>query len=150
MKLNKSKAITTVLMIFAVFIAPAFAGNAAQQQAARFSIIETANGFLRLDQENGSISICKQENGQMVCKVGADERLAYQAEIDRINQQLDKIKVRLDALEGRKSAAKLNPDASKAKEEAEFNRALKFADKAFRHFFGMVKELKKEEKKDAI
>ncbi len=150
MKLNRTNSITAVLMIFAVFAAPALAGNAAPQQAARFSVIETANGFLRLDQENGSISICKEENGQMICKVGADERRAYQVEIDRINQQLDKIKIRLDALEGRKSAAKLDPDASKAKEEDEFNRALKFADKAFRHFFGMVKELKKEEQKDAI
>ena len=86
----------------------------------------------------------------MSCKLAADERHAYQKEIDSINQQLDKMKVRIDALEGRKTTAKLKPDNLDAKEEEEFDRALKFADKAFRHFFGMVQELKKESKKDAI
>ena len=144
------KSAIAVMVLSSIVIAPAYADDTDTNLTARFSIIETANGFLRLDQTNGNISVCKPDNGQMSCKLAADERHAYQKEIDSINRQLDKMKVRLDALEGRKSTAKLKPDSSDAKEEEEFDRALKFADKAFRHFFGMVQELKKESKKDAI
>lgn len=137
------------LLISVIFASPAMAESAAQNPNARFSIIETAKGFLRLDQKNGNISICKIEGGQMGCKMAADERHAYQKEIERVNQQLDKIKARLGALEGRETTAKLKSDKPDTKEE-EFDRALKFADKAFRQFFGMVQELKKEKRKDAI
>lgn len=144
------KSVIAVMVLSTIVIAPAYADDADKNPTTRFSIIDTAKGFLRLDQKNGNISICKADNGQMTCKLADDERHAYQKEIDRINQQLDKMKVRIDALEGRKTTAKLRPDNSDAKEEEEFDRALKFADKAFRHFFGMVQELKKESKKDAI
>ena len=148
MTINRGFSIATALMVAAILSSSAMADNGEQDQIQRFSIIKTENGFLRLDQKNGNISICKAENGQMICKIGADERHAYQKEIDRVNQQIDKMKVRLDALEGLKLRAKLK--AGQAKEDEEFDRALKFADKAFRHFFGMVQELKKEKKKDAI
>ena len=147
---NTGRLIVATSMFTIIMVFSALADSSDKDQTARFSIIETAKGFLRLDQKNGNISICKADNGQMTCKLAADERHAYQKEIDSINQQLDKMKVRIDALEGRKSTAKLKPDNSDAKEEEEFDRALKFADKAFRHFFGMVQELKKESKKDAI
>ena len=147
---NAGRLIAVALMLTIITAFSAQAESSDRDQVTRFSIIETANGFLRLDQKNGNISICKAENGQMSCKLAANERNAYQQEIDGINQQLDKMKVRIDALEGRKTTAKLKPDSSDAKEEEEFDRALKFADKAFRHFFGMVQELKKESKKDAI
>ncbi len=144
------KSAIAVMVLSSIVIAPAYADDADKNPTARFSIIETAKGFLKLDQKNGNISVCNVDNGQMSCKLAADERHAYQKEIDGINQQLDKMKVRIDALEGRKSVAKLKPGKSDAKEEEEFDRALKFADKAFRHFFGMVQELKKENKKNAI
>jgi hypothetical protein len=140
----------TALMVTTIMASSALADNSDTSLTTRFSIIETANGFLRLDQLNGNISICKAENAQMSCKLAANERHAYQKEIDRITRQLDKMNVRIDALEGRKSTAKLKPNNSDTIGEEEFDRALKFADKAFRHFFGMVQELKKESKKDAI
>ena len=144
------KSAIAVIVLSSIVIAPAYADDADKTPTARFSIIETAKGFLKLDQKNGNISVCNLDNGQMSCKLAADERHAYQKEINSINQQLDKMKVRIDALEGRKSVAKLKPGKSDAKVEEEFDRALKFADKAFRHFFGVVQELKKESKKDAI
>lgn len=150
MKYAISKLAIIAMMLSSTINITAHADETNEIAAARFSIIETTNGILKLDQKNGNISICKQENGQMSCKLAADERHAYQKEIDGINQQLDKMKVRIDALEGRKSTSKLKSSNSDAKDEEEFDRALKFADKAFRHFFGMVQELKKESKKDAI
>ena len=142
--------IAATLVVTTIMVSSVLADESDKNLPSRFSITETASGFLRLDQKNGNISICKTNNAQIICNLAADERHAYQTEIDRINQQLDKMKVRIDALEGRKPTAMLRPNDSDIKEEEKFDRALRFADKAFRHFFGMVQALKKENKKDAI
>jgi hypothetical protein len=41
-------------------------------------------------------------------------------------------------------------DMCDAEAEQEFDQALKFADKAFRHFFNIMEQAKKKPKKDAI
>ncbi len=155
MRYVKFSQVMPALLLTSIIATPMAAEVRQVEANARFSIIETADGFLRLDQKNGNISICKAENGQMICKLGADERRAYEHEIDSINQRLDKMSVRLNALEAQTGGTGSLPNSAQKKStrEEEFERALKFADRAFRQFFGMIQELKKEEKqekKDAI
>lgn len=146
-----TKSLISAIVLSTLVITPIAAEVKSSPDNARFSIIETADGFLRLDQKNGNISICKASNGQMVCKLGADERRVYDREIDLINQRLDKMAARLDALESGNGISGRSPKSTRKNDEEEFDRALKFADKAFRQFFGLIQELKKEgKKKDAI
>ncbi len=153
MKLSSGKPLFAVILLASLLPLSVAADQTAKQSertaGERYSITEIDGNILRLDQRTGDIAICKPENGKLACKLGFDERHAYQQEIDRINQRLDKVLVRLDALESGKPGT-TNKARKPASEEEEFDRALKFADKAFRHFFGMVQELKKERKKDAI
>lgn len=115
----------------------------------RYSLTETAGGIIRLDKRTGHVSICAINNSKLTCKLGADERLAYQREIERIDAKLDKLQSRITSLE---SGEFLKQKAKKslAEAEQEFDQAMKFADKAFRHFFNIIEDVKKKPKKDAI
>ena len=49
---------------------------------------EIANGYVRMDTQTGEMSICEEKSGQLVCKMAADERTAFQDEIDRLQTEL--------------------------------------------------------------
>ncbi len=136
-------------MLAAIFVLmaqtfPVFSEN--QRADDRYSLTETDNGFVRLDRKTGSVSICTTVGSGLKCRLGADERSAYQQELASIKSTLARLQKRLDVLEARNQT----PGKKAGNEEEEFDRALKFADKAFRHFFGLMQELKQEPKKDAI
>ncbi len=127
---------------------PVFAEN--QDSSARYSITKTDNGFVRLDKKTGSVSICTTVGSGLKCRLGADERSAWQKELASIKSALSQVQKRLDILEAENQSTRLKAGKKGRSEEEEFDRALKFADKAFRHFFGLMQELKPEPKKDAI
>jgi exonuclease VII small subunit len=132
-----------------LIIASAPMAMAADGDKQRYSLTETAEGIIRLDKQTGQISICKINNSKLTCKLGADERLAYQSEIARIDAKLDKLQKRMTSLESGEFLKK-KAKKSLAEAEQEFDQALKFADKAFRHFFNIMEQAKKKPKKDAI
>lgn len=55
-------------------------------------------GFVRLDGTTGAMSLCKIVKGDLDCRLGADERAAMQAEIDRLAGINDRLTARLAAL----------------------------------------------------
>jgi exonuclease VII small subunit len=146
MKYRAGKQIFTALVIV-VASAPALFGAELNDQ--RFSFTETPNGFIRLDKVTGQVSACTMRESGLVCKMAADERQAYQEEINRIDARLNKLQERITSLE---SGEFLKKKAKKsfAEAEQELDQALKLADKAFRHFFNLMQDVTKKPKKDAI
>ncbi len=146
MNFRAGKQIFAALLLITVS-SPLYAEGGTDNQ--RYSIVETPNGLVRLDRKSGRISVCKMSNAQLVCKLAADERQAYQEEIDRIDDKLSTLEKRVADIESGKFL-KRKAKKSMAETEAEFDQAMKFADKAFRHFFNLMQDVKKKPKKDAI
>lgn len=114
------------------------------QTKPRYSMIQTENGFVRLDGKSGDLSICTQRDGKLTCRLAADERQAYQTAIDELSTRVSKLEERLAKIDEVPSTGKSSKPKSRVPGEAELDKALNLAEKAMRRFFHMVEELKKE------
>ncbi|MDP2119336.1 MAG: hypothetical protein Q8K28_05470 [Hoeflea sp.] len=103
----------------------------------RFTMEKTENGFVRLDTLTGELSICSEKSGQMVCRMSADERRAFEETLSDLSARVAALEQRLDAL-APPSGLQDIPD------EAELDRALGAMEKMMRRFFGMVEELQRD------
>ena len=64
---------------------------------ARYSMTETADGFLRLDTQSGEVSHCREKAGGFSCELAADERAAYEAEIAGLADRLERLEAKTPA-----------------------------------------------------
>src|SRR5690349_20195176 len=72
-------------LISVISIAFLFAGAASAQQpkaasgdqANRFQLERTEHGLVRLDRQTGAMTLCRDENGTLACRMQPDERAAY-------------------------------------------------------------------------
>src|SRR3954453_23346484 len=60
------------------------AASAFSEETERYRLEKSANGYVRMDTQTGAMSICEERSGQLVCKMAADERAAFQDEVDRL------------------------------------------------------------------
>ena len=77
---------------------------------------------------------------QLVCKIAADERAAFQDEIDRLQAKLDEVEA---ACRQARGAAAI-PEVLLPSDE-EVDKSLDIMEKFFNRFMGIVKELDKDE-----
>lgn len=117
----------------------AFAGGAAAQDVERFQLEKTDDGYVRMDTRTGEMSICAEKSGQLVCRLAADERSAFQDEIDRLDGSLKTLQDRVTALE----KAPVLPGLPT---EEEFDRTMSYMERFFRGFMDIVKDHDKDEK----
>ena len=110
-----------------------------RQEADRYTLEKTADGYVRMDRQTGEMSICEERAGQLVCRLAADERAAFQDEIDRCRTALDRLEKRVAELE----AAGVHPETLLPTEE-EFDKSLGYMEKFFRRFMDIVKEFDKD------
>lgn len=132
-------------MRFSAIIAPAFlltmAPSMAQaQDAERYTLEKSGQGFVRMDRTTGEMSICEERSGQLVCKLAADERSAFQDEIDRLEGNVKALDERVAKLESGLSA-KL--DQALPTDE-QIDRTVDTMQRFLRGFMGIVKELENE------
>ena len=128
---------------FAMLSIPAvsllISGSALSQEsiANRYTMEKTENGLVRLDTLTGEMSICTEKTGQMVCRLPADERTAYEETLSDLAARVAELEQRLDALA---------PSSQKSgiPDDAELDQALGAMEKVMRRFFGMVQELQKD------
>lgn len=115
------------------------AGIAHSEEADRYRIEKTDKGYVRMDTRTGEVSNCEETAGQLVCRIAADERMALQEEIERLQ-------VKLDALDARVAKLEAQPSIPKAlvPSDEEIDRGLDAMEKFFKRFMGIVKELDNE------
>lgn len=109
------------------------------QDATRYTLEKTPGGYVRMDNQNGEMSICAEQSGQLVCKLAADDRKAYHDEIDRLTGRLERLETRVTALEGKPPALQ---DGLPSEET--FEQTMNFMERFFRRFMGVVKEIERE------
>ncbi|QIO53454.1 hypothetical protein HA461_20780 [Rhizobium leguminosarum bv. trifolii] len=114
-----------------VFFMP-LAATAAEADAGRFQLEKSGDHFVRLDRQTGAMSICQDKDGALVCRMAADERVAYEDELDRLAK-------RVTALEQGNVAQRALPS------DAEVDRSISIMERMMKSFMGMVKEFQAEE-----
>ena len=106
----------------------------------RFQLERTESGVIRLDKQTGAMALCQETGGELVCRMGADERAAYDEDLARLEQ-------RVEALE--KTVGTAGPaEKSVIPSDEELNRAFSFMENVMRRFMGLVQDLNKEEQQD--
>lgn len=113
---------------------------AAAEEEGRYRLEKTPEGYVRMDTQTGEMSLCEMRGGQLVCKLAADERSAFQDEIDRLTTRLGGIEERLSKIE---ENPVLKPENLLPSEE-QVQRSLGLMEEFFRKFMGIVKEMDKE------
>ncbi|MGB3500208.1 MAG: hypothetical protein WBA44_01185 [Mesorhizobium sp.] len=124
----------------AMIILAAGAGHSAlAQESDRYSIERTDTGYVRMDRQTGEMSICNETRGELVCRLAADDRDAYEGEIDRLAGRLDAVEKRLAALE------QSPPSAGELPSDETVDRSISIMERFFRSFFGIMRDLEKEQ-----
>ena len=129
--MNHARLIAPAVLI-AIATMPALA-----QDVERYRLERTDEGFVRIDTATGSTSLCREHDGQLVCRMAVEERDAYDGSIEALQERVDALEDRIAALEDGTSAAEL-PD------EQEFEQTLSYMERFFRRFMGIVKDLEKD------
>jgi hypothetical protein len=108
------------------------------QDAERYQLERTENGYVRLDTQTGAMSICQERGEQLVCRLAADERDAMETDSVGLRAELDALERRVAALEEGRPAGGLPSDE-------ELDRTLSFMERFFRTFMGLAQEWSEDE-----
>ncbi len=95
-------------LIASLAIAAALPASAAAQDTDRYTLERSGDGYVRMDRRTGEMSICSERTGQLVCKLAADERSAFQDEVDRLQERLTGLEKRVAELE---TVQRIDPQA---------------------------------------
>ena len=117
-----------------------FSAPASAQDAERYRLERTENGFVRMDVRTGQMSFCEELSGRLVCKPGADEDTAKADGLEQLNRKVGELEERLATLEARQPP---QPGAGLPSEE-EFERTMTFMERFLRRFWGVAKDLERE------
>ncbi|ODT32315.1 MAG: hypothetical protein ABS35_02230 [Kaistia sp. SCN 65-12] len=127
-------------LVVSALLAGLTAASAKAEDVSRYRLEKTADGYVRMDTETGAMSKCTEQEGQLVCRMAADERAAFQDEADRLQASIRALDERVGRLENSLSARL----ESKLPSEEEFNRTMGYMERFFRSFLGIVKDLDKD------
>jgi tetrahydromethanopterin S-methyltransferase subunit B len=117
------------------------AASAQAEDAGRYRLEKSADGYVRMDTQTGAMSKCQEQNGQLVCRMAADERTAFQDQVDDLQESVKALDARVARLENSLSARV----ESKLPSEEEFNRTMGYMERFVRGFMGIVKDMNKDE-----
>jgi exonuclease VII small subunit len=124
-----------------VVVATLLAGSVQAEGEGRYRMEKTESGLVRLDTVTGEVSLCREQDGQIVCRMAADERAAFEKELDLLTQ-------RVEALEKGGTTEKTDVKPSLPTDE-EIDRTLGIMEKMMQRFMGIVKNLEDGEEETA-
>ncbi len=129
----------TISMVAFVLAAVAPVQALAQEPApGRYSMEKTDAGIIRLDTQTGEVSVCKETAGQVSCLMAADERAAYELELDLLTKRVESLEKAME------SGALASRPALPSNDE--IDQVLGIMERMMQKFYGIVKNL---EGKDA-
>lgn len=131
----KCLAISTALAL------PLAAAAAQAENAERYRLEKTETGFVRMDTQTGAMSTCTEKGGQLICRMAADERTAFQDEIDRLQDRVKGLDERVAKLENSLSQRL----ESSLPSEEDFDRTMSYMERFFRRFMDIVRDLDRPE-----
>ena len=123
----------------------AIAGIALAAEAERYRLEKSETGYVRMDTQSGEMSMCEERAAQLVCRVAADERSAFQADVERLEKKVNSLEDRVEKLESSLTARLENSLPS----EKDFEKTMSYMERFFRGFMAIVKDFEGENSKPA-
>ncbi len=108
---------------------------ALSQDTVRYALEKTADGYVRMDKSTGQMSICKEADGQLVCRIAADERSAYEDSLAGLTKRVEALEQKMLTMSG---TAPQSQNALPSEEE--FDKTLSMMERFMRRFMGVVRE----------
>ena len=115
------------------FAAVLLAGAAHAEGEGRYRMEKTETGFVRLDTASGDVSLCREQDGQIVCRMAADERAAFEKELDLLAKHVEALEK--GGVTGETTAKPSLPT------DEEIDRTMTIMEKMMQRFMGIVKNL---------
>lgn len=119
----------------------------------RYSVNEQDGGIVRVDKATGQVSFCDVKKSNVICRLGADERDAYEVELERLGERIAVLEKQVEQspVQTKRPEKSVPGIARKDSQfDKELDKAMDFAESAMRRFFGMVHRLKKDFEGDKI
>jgi hypothetical protein len=127
-----------------------------ETQGGRYSFHRADDGYLRLDERTGQVTLCNRRPAGWLCQAVPDDRLAFEAEIARL--QIDNAMLKKELLTRnlplpggvRQDATGSTPDRPQAKPQvrmptdADVNKVVVFIESVWRRIVEMVASVQKE------
>ena len=147
-------------MLRSVLILALSAGSAGWAQStpvesddSRYTFNQADEGYLRLDDRTGQVSICTRRAVGWACQAVADERTALEAEIARL--QAENVALKKELLSrnlalpgtvkpGEPTPKPEEPPRLRLPNDAEFNKMMAFLEKVWRRLVAMIVTLQKD------
>ena len=98
----------------------------------RYTLEKSESGFVRLDRQTGAVTLCTEAGGTLTCRMAADERAAYDADLALLEKRVEALEKQI--AEG--AAAK----GGELPSDAEIDRSIGIMERFMRSFFGLVQE----------
>ncbi|MFK7792730.1 MAG: hypothetical protein AB8B88_08675 [Devosiaceae bacterium] len=128
------------------------------RDADRYHLVEIEDGVMRIDRQTGEITQCRNGANGWICRLAADDRLAYEAEINRLDSEVDRLTEELALTRQAAEDAgadisllpedQLNENSDAVRERLglpdaeELDAVMDTAEEAMRRFMGMVQNLR--------
>jgi hypothetical protein len=116
----------------------AIAAFAQEPAPGRYAMQKSDTGIARLDTQTGEVSLCQEKDGDLVCRMAADERTAFELELDLLTKRIET----LEKAVGEGQAA-LKP---RLPTKEEIDQTMGIMERMMRSFMGIVKDLEREDK----
>ena len=105
----------------------------------RYTLEKSESGFVRLDRHTGAVTLCSEADGTLTCRMAADEREAYDADLARLEKRVEALEKQMgDGMSARTGEPS----------DAEIDRSIGIMERFMRAFFGLVQEFKEDERAD--
>ncbi|MHA1523171.1 MAG: hypothetical protein ACTSY1_02050 [Alphaproteobacteria bacterium] len=133
--------------LVAVAMVPEVLAQTTPAPADRYMVSPIEGGILRVDRQNGRVSVCRQVNSDWTCKLVPDDFRALKREIDQLS---------VENLRLRSALTKYDPEAAKQPKprrerrstemptEEEIDRAVGLFDKMIRRFMDTARALRRD------
>lgn len=119
-----------------LFITTIVLAGGASAQESRYQLERTQDGYVRLDTQTGTMSLCREQGEQLICQMATEDREALE---DRIDALAD----RIAALESR-SDVPSEGDRSALPSDEELERSMGIMETFMRRFFAIVEDLNRD------
>ncbi|MGC0052270.1 hypothetical protein ACNSPG_04295 [Brucella pituitosa] len=116
------------------------ASGAYAEENGRYRLEGTETGYVRLDTRTGALSVCNEQQGQLICKMATEDREAYENDLSDLQDRVKKLEDKVTALEAGGASA----TAPKLPTDAEFEQSLGYMERFMRRFMDVTKSFDSE------
>jgi exonuclease VII small subunit len=113
------------------------AHGAIAAEPGRYQMQKTESGVARLDTVTGEMTLCREQTGELVCRMGADERRAFEDELDNLTRRVETLEKAT-----RDGQTALN---RRVPSNEEIDQTMSIMERMMRRFMAIVKDLNQEE-----